>query len=56
MAVIAMGLKPGIAILQSLAYICCKFRAPPTSGLGMAIMSVPYGQKSAVLCLTLEPF
>ena len=35
-AVIATGLKPGIAILQSLNYTRCKFRTPPTSGLGVA--------------------
>ena len=34
----ATGLKPGIAILQSLNYYtCCKFHAPPTSGLGVAV-------------------
>ena len=35
---VATGLKPGIAILQSLNYYTrCKFCAPPTSGLGMAV-------------------
>ena len=39
---IATGLKPGIATLQSLNYYTrCKFHAPPTSGLGMAVASVP---------------
>jgi len=54
-AVIATDLKPGITILQSLHYTRCKFRAPPTSGLGMAIASITRSRKSAVLCLTLEP-
>ena len=55
-AVIAMGFKPGITILQSLHYICFKFRAPPTSGLGVEIVSITRGQKSAVLCLPLVPY
>ena len=53
-AVIATGLKPGMTILQSLHYTRCKFRAPPISGLGVAVASVARGRKSAVLCLTLE--
>jgi len=53
-AVISTGLKPSIAI-RSLDYTCCKFHVPPISGLGMAIASVTRSQKSAVLCLTLEP-
>ena len=39
-AVIATDLKPGITILQSLHYTRRKFRAPPTSGLGVAITSI----------------
>ena len=54
-AVIATDLKPGIAILQSLHYTRRKFRAPPTSGLGVAIASIARGRKSAVLCLRLVP-
>ena len=54
-AIIAIDLKPGIAILQSLHYTRCKFRAPPTSGLGVAIASVTRGRKSAVLYLPLVP-
>jgi len=50
-----MDLKPGITILQSLHYTRCKFRAPPTSGLSVAIASITRGRKSAVLCLPLEP-
>ena len=39
---IAPGLKPGIAILQSLNYYTrCKFHTLPTSSLGVAIPSVP---------------
>ena len=53
-AVIATGLKLGIAILQSLLYTRWKFRVPPTSGMGVAIADVARGRKSAVLCLTLE--
>jgi len=53
-AVIATDLKPGLTILQSLHYTRCKFRVPPTSGLGVAIASITRGQKSAVLCLALE--
>ena len=42
---IATGLKPGMAILQSLNYYTrCKFRAPPTSGLGVSVASVPPSQ------------
>jgi len=37
--VIATGLKPGVAILQSLQYTRYKFRTPPTSGLVVAIMT-----------------
>jgi len=54
-AVIATDLKPSIAILQSLHYTRCKFHAPPTSGLGVAIASITRGRKLAVLCLALEP-
>jgi len=58
-AVIATVLKPGVAILQSLNYMymytCCKFCTLPTSSLGVAIASVPCGQKLAALCLMLEP-
>ena len=39
-AVIATGLKPGTAILQSLHYTCYKFRTPPTPGLGVVITIV----------------
>jgi len=53
-AVIATGLKPDIAILQSLNYTRCNFRTLPTSGLGVAIVSVPHGQKSAVLSPTIS--
>ena len=45
-AVIATELKPGITILQSLHYTRCNFRAPPTSGLGVAITSITHGRKS----------
>ena len=34
--VIAMSFRLGANILQSLVNTCCKFRAPPTSGMGMA--------------------
>jgi len=54
-AVIATGLKPGTAILQSLHYTCCKFRALSASDLGAAIASVTCSGKSALLCLPLEP-
>ena len=47
-AVIATGLKPDIAIVQSLNYTRCNFCTLPTSGLGVAIVSVPHGQKLAV--------
>ena len=53
--VTATGLKLDITILQLLNYTCCKFRAPPTSGLGVAIASVPRSHKLAVLYLMLEP-
>ena len=43
-AVIATGLKLGIAIFQSLHYTCCKFCVPPTSALGVAIASVTHGR------------
>jgi len=52
-AVIATDLKPGRTILQSLHYTQCKFRAPPTSGSGVAIASTIRGRKSTVLCLPL---
>jgi len=52
-AVIATDLKPGITILQSLHYTCCKFCALPTSGLGVVIASITRGQKSAILCFPL---
>jgi len=39
-----MDLKPGITILQSLHYTRCKFRAPPTSGLSVAIASITRGR------------
>jgi len=55
-AVRAKSLKPGIAILQSLNHTRCKFRAPPTSGLGMAIVSVTCIQKSGILHLMLKPY
>ena len=54
-AVIAMDLKPGITILQSLCCTCYKLRALPSSGLGLAIASITSGRKSAVLCLLLVP-
>ena len=54
-AIIAMDLKPGITILQSLHCTRCKFCAPPTSGLDMAIASIIRCQKSAILCLPLVP-
>jgi len=38
-AVIATGLKPGIAIRRSLHYAHCKFHTMPTSGWGVAIAS-----------------
>ena len=53
-AVIATGLKPGIIILLSLLYTHLNFRAPPISYVGVAIASIARGQKTAVLCLTLE--
>jgi len=52
-AVLALGLKPGIAILQSLYYTCCKFCAPLTSSLDVVIAHVTCSLKSAVLCLTI---
>jgi len=55
-AVIATGLKPGTAILQSLHYTCCKFRALSASDLGAAIASVTCSGKSVLLCLPLEPY
>jgi len=41
-----MDLKPGITILPSLHYTRCKFRAPPTSHLGVAIASIIHSRKS----------
>ena len=38
-----------------IAHTCYKFRAPPTSSLGVGIASVKHGKKSAILGLTLEP-
>jgi len=46
-AVIATGLKPNLAVLQPLNYTRCKVHTLPTStsGLGVAITRVSYGQK-----------
>ena len=54
-AVTATGFQAGIVILQSLHYTRCKFHALSTSGSGVVVASVTHGQKSANLCLTLEP-
>ena len=52
-AVVAAGLKPGMAILQLLQYTR-KFRIPPTSDICMPTISVAYGLKLVILCLTLD--
>ena len=38
--IVATGLKPGMAILQSLHCTCCKFCAPSTSNMAMAVASI----------------
>ena len=40
-----MNFKPGMNILTSSCYTCCKSRAPPTSGVGGASASITFGNR-----------